>query len=286
MRFERTTLGQLSIGGKGNYGIAASAVPYSENLLTYLRITDISDQGTLKKDSLMSVADANAEKYLLKPNDIVFARTGNSTGRNYFYDGSDGNFVYAGFLIRFSLDRKKVNPRYIKYYCQSAQYWDWVQSFNTGSTRGNINAQTYANMEILLPAREQQDFLVRVLSPIDEKIRLNQKINENLNPTKLSAVRSFYRILLNPRKRLKTLGFKQVNHSFPLIRSHPLLRASRELAREKSREDIGFWNVKDKASVGCRDVTSQQTCTLYQPKTSYKTRKRTSEDARFFVLWR
>lgn len=62
----------------------------------------------------------------------------------------------------------------------------------------------------------------------------------NLNPTKLSAVRSFYRILLNPRKRLKTLGFKQVNHSFPLIRSHPLLRASRELAREKSREDIGF----------------------------------------------
>ena len=180
MRFERTTLGQLSIGGKGNYGIAASAVPYSENLFTYLRITDISDQGTLKKDSLMSVADANAEKYLLKPNDIVFARTGNSTGRNYFYDGSDGNFVYAGFLIRFSLDRKKVNPRYIKYYCQSAQYWDWVQSFNTGSTRGNINAQTYANMEILLPARKQQDFLVRVLSPIDEKIRLNQKINENL----------------------------------------------------------------------------------------------------------
>ena len=64
--------------------------------------------------------------------------------------------------------------------------------------------------------------------------------NSNLNPTKLSAVRSFYRILLNPRKRLKTLGFKQVNHSFPLIRSHPLLRASRELAREKSREDIGF----------------------------------------------
>lgn len=64
--------------------------------------------------------------------------------------------------------------------------------------------------------------------------------NHNLNPTKLSAVRSFYRMLLNPRKRLKTLGFKQVNNSFPFIRPHPLLRASRELAREKSREDIGF----------------------------------------------
>ena len=88
-------------------------------------------------------------------------------------------------------------------------------------------------------------------------------------------------MLLNPRKRLETQGFKQVNNSIPVIRSRPLLRVSRELAREKSREDIGFWNVKDKASVDCRDVTSQQTCTLYQPKTSYKTGKRTSEDARF-----
>ena len=180
MEFENTTLGQLSIGGKGSYGIAASAVPYSENLLTYLRITDISDQGTLKKQSFMSVADKNADNYLLKPNDIVFARTGNSTGRNYFYDGTDGNFVYAGFLIKFSLDPKKVNPRYIKYYCQSTQYWNWVQSFNTGSTRGNINAQTFANMEIPLPPREQQDFLVRLLKPLDDKIELNQKINENL----------------------------------------------------------------------------------------------------------
>ena len=70
--------------------------------------------------------------------------------------------------------------------------------------------------------------------------KIAEQENANLNPTKLSAVRSFYRMLLNPRKRLKTLGFKQVNNSFPFIRPHPLLRASRELAREKSREDIGF----------------------------------------------
>ena len=59
---------------------------------------------------------------LLKPNDIVFARTGGSTGRNYFYDGTDGEFVYAGFLIKFSIDSTKVNPRFIKYYCLSQEY--------------------------------------------------------------------------------------------------------------------------------------------------------------------
>ena len=180
MMFEKTTLGQLSVNGKGSYGIAASAVPYSDELFTYLRITDINDDGTLNKSGLMSVSDEKAEQYLLKPNDIVFARTGGSTGRNYFYDGTDGEFVYAGFLIKFSIDSTKVNPRFIKYYCLSQEYRGWVHSFNTGSTRGNINAQTYANMPILLPSREQQDLLVDTLSVIDEKINLNTAINENL----------------------------------------------------------------------------------------------------------
>jgi len=180
VEFQKTNLGELSVNGKGSYGIAASAVQYSDELFTYLRITDINDDGTLNKSGLMSVSDEKAEQYLLKPNDIVFARTGGSTGRSYFYDGTDGEFVYAGFLIKFSIDSTKVNPRFIKYYCLSQEYRGWVHSFNTGSTRGNINAQTYANMPILLPSREQQDLLVDTLSVIDEKIKLNTAINENL----------------------------------------------------------------------------------------------------------
>ena len=173
-------LGDLCIDNKGSYGIAASAVPYSEDLYTYLRITDINDDGTLNKSDLKSVADENAEQYILQPNDIVFARTGGSTGRNYFYDGSDGVFVYAGFLIKFSIDPNKVNPKYIKYFCLSQEYKNWVYSFNTGSTRGNINAQTYANMPVIIPPRPQQDLLVNTLSSLDDKIELNNKINTNL----------------------------------------------------------------------------------------------------------
>ena len=173
-------LKELTIDGCGHYGIAAPAVKKKEYLYTYLRITDINDDGTLNKNSLMSVDSPNAFKYILKPNDIVFARTGASTGRNYFYDFRDGQLVYAGFLIKFSIDSNKVNPLFIKYYCQSKKYWDWINIYNSGSTRGNINAQTLGNMKIDLPSREQQNFLVKILYSIDEKIRLNQKINDNL----------------------------------------------------------------------------------------------------------
>ena len=173
-------LSSLSVNGKGTYGIAASAVPYAKDKYTYLRITDINDDGTLNIDDLKSVDDPDAFNYVLQPNDIVFARTGASTGRNYFYDGSDGTFVYAGFLIKFSIDPNKVNPLYVKYFCQSQKYRDWIYSFNTGSTRGNINERTLAQMPIELPSRRQQDLLVENLSKIDAKIKLNNQINRNL----------------------------------------------------------------------------------------------------------
>lgn len=180
MEFIKVTLGEISIG-KGQYGIGASAVDYSDDLYTYLRITDINDDGTLKYVDLKSVNDDKASQYILQPNDIVFARTGNSTGRNYFYDGSDGVLVYAGFLIKFSLNPSKVNPRYVKYYCLSEEYKGWVQGHSTGSTRGNINAQTYASMEINLPPREQQDKLVSFFDSIEEKRKVNERINRNLH---------------------------------------------------------------------------------------------------------
>lgn len=185
-------LNDLSIGGKGAYGIAASAVERKADLPTYLRITDIFDDGTLNLSELKSVDAPNSDKYILKPNDIVFARTGGSTGRNYFYDGSDGVFVYAGFLIKFSIDPEKVNPKYVKYYCRSKQYNDWVQSFNTGSTRGNINAQTFGNMEIPLPERKQQDYLVSILEPIDEKIKNNKQVNDNLMQQAVTIFKSWF----------------------------------------------------------------------------------------------
>ena len=184
-------LGELSIG-KGSYGIGASAVPYSPSLHTYLRITDINDDGTLNKNGLMSLDDENADEYILQPNDIVFARTGNSTGRSYFYDGSDGILVYAGFLIKFSLDSKKVNPRILKYYTHSKPYFDWVRSFDTGGTRGNINAKTYGDMPIVLPPRKLQDQIVSILKSLDDKIEVNRKINENLEQQAQALFKSWF----------------------------------------------------------------------------------------------
>lgn len=201
------TLEELTIG-KGTYGIGASAVPYDSSKYTYLRITDINDDGTLNKNELKSVDDVDADKYVLQVNDIVFARTGNSTGRSYFYDGSDGVLVYAGFLIKFSLDPAKVNPRIMKYYTHSQEYYDWVKSFDTGGTRGNINAKTYGSMPITLPPRDIQDKIVEVLKSLDEKIELNKRINDNLEQQIQTLYREWF--IDNPKTEWATMALSEV----------------------------------------------------------------------------
>ncbi len=179
MEFKRYKLNDLSIDG-GSYGIGASAVEYNKELYTYLRITDINEDGTLNYKDMMSVDDPKANQYVLKKNDICFARTGNSTGKSYFYDGSIKNLVYAGFLIKFSIDEDKVNPKYIKYYTMTSEYKNWVKEIQTGSTRGNINAKMYGNLDILIPERAYQDKLVAVLDKITDKIKYNTQTNDNL----------------------------------------------------------------------------------------------------------
>lgn len=185
-------LSELSVDGKGHYGIGAPAIPYDKNKPTYLRITDINDDGTINFLDLKSVDDEDSNKYLLKENDIVFARTGNSTGRSYFYQKEHGDFVYAGFLIKFSIDPQKVNPKILKYYTHSQEYYNWVKSFDTGGTRGNINAKTFGDMPISLPKRSVQDKIVGILSALDSKIENNNKINANLEAQAQALFKSWF----------------------------------------------------------------------------------------------
>ena len=192
MNCKTVLLKDLVLGEKGSYGIGAPAVDYDPKKYTYLRITDINDDGSINTNGLKSVDAEDAYKYILQENDIVFARTGASTGKTYFYQPQDGTLVYAGFLIKFSIDPQKVNPRLLKYITHSQEYYNWVHSFDTGGTRGNINAVTFANMPITLPDRATQDKIVAILSSLDDKIELNRRINTNLEQQAQALYKSWF----------------------------------------------------------------------------------------------
>ena len=67
------------------YGINAAAAPYSDATPRYLRITDITSDGSLVKTGLASVVHPLADKYLLEDGDVALARTGASIGKSFLY---------------------------------------------------------------------------------------------------------------------------------------------------------------------------------------------------------
>ena len=221
MKYSEHTLGELCIGSKGRYGIGASAEPYGTTKYTYLRITDINDDGTLNTADLKSLNDPDAEKYLLSPGDIVFARTGASTGRSYYYEGTIPNMVFAGFLIKFTPDETKVYPKFLKYYCISNKYRNWINGALTGSTRGNINEQTLRDMPVILPDLETQKKIVRILSALDQKIELNNQQNETL----FELGRQLY---IEKFENNQTIDKVELGNFFPVITGKKDANASSE----------------------------------------------------------
>jgi len=84
------------------YGLNASAKEF-DGVNKYIRITDIDDfSNEFLKTNLTSpdVKIDESSDYLLSEGDILFARTGASTGKTYYYKKTDGVVFFAGFLIR------------------------------------------------------------------------------------------------------------------------------------------------------------------------------------------
>lgn len=155
---QKVALGSLTID-EPCYGTSATAIErMREEQPKYIRITDFDDFGIEKNHKYMT-AELYAEKHFLKRNDILFARSG-SIGRTYFYDGSIGKAVFAGYCIRFRFDENKVIPKYAYWCTKTGSYQNWVKGIQRSAVQPNINKEKYKSFEITLPCLEEQKKLV------------------------------------------------------------------------------------------------------------------------------
>ena len=162
----RYKLSELAIG-KLEYGSGAAATLYDGNI-RYVRITDIDEGGHLGND----IVSPNTidKKYILNEGDVLFARTGATVGKTYLYHESDGQCIYAGFLIRVVPNKELIRPSYLYYYTKSPQYKKFVISSMKVVAQPNINAKQYGDLEFEVPNLQVQDKIVEKLSLIESII--------------------------------------------------------------------------------------------------------------------
>lgn len=193
---------ELLCSNKGDYGINAPAVTYSKDLPTYLRITDIDDDGRFITADKTSVNSSNSENFRLQEGDIVFARTGATVGKTYLYNPNDGDLVFAGFLIRFSLDTQKIIPSFLRAYTNTSIYWNWVKIISQRSGQPGINAAEYCSLQIPVPPLTEQQKIVEILSVWDKAIETQTQLIEKLELRKKGLMQQ----LLTGKKRLPGFG--------------------------------------------------------------------------------
>jgi len=175
------------------YGINAPAVPYSDNLPTYLRITDISEDGKIRQDQKVSVAKDVTDENYLDEGDIVLARTGASVGKAYKYRAKDGKLVFAGFLIRIKPNIKKLNSELLFQFLSTEQYWRWVKLTSARSGQPGVNGNEYSLLPIPLPPEiEEQQKIADCLSSIDDLITAYTQKHDALKTHKKGLMQQLF----------------------------------------------------------------------------------------------
>ena len=153
----------------------AAAVKY-DGKHKYIRITDIDEETSAFIPNPLSSPDGEFEqRYLVKENDILFARTGASVGKSYLYNSNDGELYFAGFLIRARI-KPEYNGPFIYYQTKSKKYDRWVKLTSMRSGQPGINSQEYSGYPIAITGKVEQDKIAYFFQMLDNRISVQNKI--------------------------------------------------------------------------------------------------------------
>ena len=137
-----------------------------------------------------SINPADDEQYKLEYGDFLFARMGATVGKTYAF--IEGNQIFAGYLIRYRLNQKLINPRYLFWYTKLDEYWNWVKLNQSGAAQPGINAKKYGSLQIPLPSIEKQNaFAAFVEQTNKSKLAVQQSIAE-LEELKKSLMQQYF----------------------------------------------------------------------------------------------
>lgn len=161
-----------NITRKIHYGFTASAT--SSGNCRLLRITDLKPSGmSWETVPYCSTSEEEAQKFSLKKNDIVIARTGGTIGKSFLIRNIEGQSVFASYLIRAIPETKFVNPDFLINFLSSPLYWSQLKEASRGTGQPNVNAKSLGAMWVPLPPIEEQH---RIVARLNELLPLIKKL--------------------------------------------------------------------------------------------------------------
>jgi type I restriction enzyme S subunit len=118
------------------------------------------------------------KRHIVQTGDIVYSRRGDVTQKALIREHENGFFCGTGCLLL--RPGKKIDPAFLTYYLSTKTYQSWIASQAVGATMPNLNTGILNRVSFCAPDKDDQERIASVLTALDAKIELNQRINAEL----------------------------------------------------------------------------------------------------------
>ena len=160
------------------WGTVATSIQYGYNApakqcgrIRMVRISDIHENLVIWNTvPFCDIDESDISTYLLRPNDILFARTGGTVGKSFLVRDVPYKAIYAGYLIRTRYSTL-LCPQYLKHFMESPLYWQQLKTGTTATAQPNCNSQTLSNMLLPLPPAKEQYRIVEKINRAFVKVK-------------------------------------------------------------------------------------------------------------------
>lgn len=117
-------------------------------------------------------------KYCSQEGDVIFSRVG-SVDRCSYVSKEYSGWLFSGRCLRVR-PRSGINPEYLYYFLTNEGTKQYIRNIAVGATMPSINTKLLNEVPITIPSLDDQRRIAFILSSLDRKIELNNKINADL----------------------------------------------------------------------------------------------------------
>lgn len=179
-KLEQYLLKDIAVSQTGPFGSQLHEKDYVQDGTPIVTVEHLGEIG-FYTDNLPLVSDkdkARLSKYTLKEGDIVFSRVG-SIDRCTYVSKKEEGWLFSGRCLRVRFN-EKADPKFISYYFRQKYFKEMMLNISVGATMPSLNTNLMDNIPLFLPEKKDQQKIAAVLSTLDAKIELNQRINAEL----------------------------------------------------------------------------------------------------------
>ena len=174
------------------YGHTASAIQRADGP-RFLRITDIQD-GRVDWDTVPScdIPKTDIPKYRLSKGDLVFARTGATTGKSFLITECP-EAVFASYLIRVRVSAE-LDSHFLSAFFQSPDYWNQIEGSKRGIGQPNVNGKVLGEVQLPVPPLPDQRRIVaeieKQFSRLEEGEGALKRVQANLKRYRAAVLKA------------------------------------------------------------------------------------------------